>query len=124
MSPAPTLFKGLTLFGGPTFEQGLSGVVERAAGAVEPPVAGAADGATETVPAAASTDAATAALPPTAKKALWIVYGSKDDFTGVATLRALAADTATHVEIEGCGHFYARQEDGVHLAKAIADWMA
>ncbi|CAK9786942.1 hypothetical protein CC85DRAFT_302943 [Cutaneotrichosporon oleaginosum] len=58
---------------------------------------------------------------------LWAVYGTADEFTGVATLRQLGGrrtDLIRKVEIEGCGHFYARTEDARALRAAIAEWIA
>jgi hypothetical protein len=58
---------------------------------------------------------------------LWAVFGTADEFTGAATFRSLGGsrtDLIHKVEIEGCGHFYARGEDGRALRAAIAEWIA
>lgn len=60
-------------------------------------------------------------------RTLWVVYGTSDDFTGVSTLSALGGERhedIVFVEIEGCGHFYVRDEDGVALRRAIAEWIS
>ncbi|BEI91306.1 uncharacterized protein CcaverHIS019_0401260 [Cutaneotrichosporon cavernicola] len=72
-----------------------------------------------------SLDAALNAAPD--GETIWAVYGTSDEFTGVSTLRALGgrrADLIHKVEIEGCGHFYARGEDGRSLRSAIEEWIA
>lgn len=51
------------------------------------------------------------------------IFGTSDDFTGAATLRALGGDQVRKVEIEGCGHFYSRREDGEQLRQAISEWI-
>lgn len=100
VSPAPTLFKAMTLLSGPTFATGLDAALDRAAASRE-----------------SGKDA----------RSLWVVFGDKDDFTGAATLRALGGDKKDEivaVEISGCGHFYARVEDGDAAEKAIAAWIS
>lgn len=51
------------------------------------------------------------------------VFGTSDDFTGAGTLRALGGDRVRKVEIDGCGHFYTRGEDGEQLQQAIRHWI-
>ncbi|TXT07120.1 hypothetical protein VHUM_03290 [Vanrija humicola] len=92
LSPAPTLFKALTLLSGPTFAQGLD-----------------------------------AALADTTPRALWLVYGTADDFTGADTLRGLGGadkERIVRTEIDGCGHFYARAEDAAALKAAVDAWIS
>lgn len=101
VAPAPTMFKALSVVRGPSFQQGLEAALDRAAAA-----RGAGDGRD--------------------KRQLWEVFGTADEFTGVAGLRALGgarSDLVHKVEIEGCGHFFARPEDGRALREAIADWI-
>jgi pimeloyl-ACP methyl ester carboxylesterase len=110
ISPAPTLFKAMSLFSGPTFAAGLENALDRSE---------AAQVGTET--------ASGQALSGNSNSSLWLVFGDADDFTGAATLRALGGrrkDLVAMVEIPGCGHFYARDQDGVELRKAVTEWIS
>lgn len=99
VSPAPTMFKALTIFSGPTFAQGLEAALDRAEGAT----------------------------PAGDARSFWLLYGDNDDFTGVETLRALGGtrkEEITTVEVPGCGHFYAQREDAAAAQEAIVAWIS
>lgn len=102
VAPAPTMFKALSVMRGPSFQQGLDAALTRAE------VAKNGEGEERD------------------NQQLWEVYGTADEFTSASTLRALGGkrtELVHKVEIEGCGHFFVRAEDGRALREAITEWI-
>ncbi|KAK4688645.1 hypothetical protein P7C73_g1445, partial [Tremellales sp. Uapishka_1] len=54
---------------------------------------------------------------------LIMVYGTRDDFTGVESYRALQKEGLGIKEIEGAGHFFRSCEEGEALRRAISAWL-
>ncbi len=58
---------------------------------------------------------------------IWMIHGTRDEFTGIRTFRSLAKEPGGArlivKEVDGAGHFYTSEEEGERLKVALSEWL-